>query len=44
VLDHKRRAVTDLRDSNEIDDIVLRDLQATLDIEEIRLRGPAPTE
>jgi CPA1 family monovalent cation:H+ antiporter len=44
VLDYKRRAVTDLRDQNKIDDLVLRDLQATLDAEEIRLQGPQPAE
>jgi CPA1 family monovalent cation:H+ antiporter len=41
VLDHKRRAVTELRDQNRIDDIVLRELQATMDLEEVRLLGPA---
>ncbi|MFC4016487.1 Na+/H+ antiporter [Micromonospora sp. GCM10011542] len=40
VLEHKRREVTRLRDIRQIDDIVLRDLQAALDIEEIRLLGP----
>ncbi|WP_255597572.1 hypothetical protein [Micromonospora sp. RL09-050-HVF-A] len=40
VLEHKRREVTRLRDNNEIDDSVLREVQATLDIEEIRLLGP----
>lgn len=40
VLEHKRREVTRLRDDNEIDDTVLREVQATLDIEEIRLLGP----
>ncbi|MGN9779201.1 hypothetical protein ACTMS0_26080 [Micromonospora sp. H33] len=44
VLEHKRREVTRLRDRNEIDDIVLRDLQAALDIEEIRLTGPGTIE
>jgi CPA1 family monovalent cation:H+ antiporter len=44
VLDRKRQAVTALRDANKIDDYVLRDLQAGLDIEEIRLLGPAPLE
>ncbi|MDG4825645.1 cation:proton antiporter [Asanoa sp. WMMD1127] len=44
VLDHKRRAVTRMRDDREIDDIVLRDLQASMDIEEVRLLGPAPTD
>ncbi|MFI6823324.1 Na+/H+ antiporter [Micromonospora sp. NPDC050187] len=40
VLDRKRREITRLRDTNEIDDTVLRELQAALDIEEIRLLGP----
>ncbi|MER7167994.1 Na+/H+ antiporter [Micromonospora sp. NPDC000207] len=40
LLDHKRREVTRLRDRNEIDDAVQREVQAVLDIEEIRLLGP----
>jgi Na+/H+ antiporter len=44
VLDYKRRAVTELRDQNRIDDIVLRELQASMDLEEVRLLGPAQTE
>lgn len=44
VLEHKRRAVTDLRDQNRIDDIVLRELQADMDLEEVRLLDPADTE
>ncbi|MEV0330764.1 Na+/H+ antiporter [Micromonospora echinospora] len=40
VLARKRREITRLRDANEIDDTVLRELQAVLDIEEIRLLGP----
>ena len=44
VLDYKRRAVTDLRDRNRIDDIVLRELQSAMDLEEVRLLGPADTE
>jgi CPA1 family monovalent cation:H+ antiporter len=44
VLDHKRREVTRLRDTNEIDDSVLREIQAALDIEEIRLSGPPTPE
>lgn len=44
VLDHKRRAVTELRDANHIDDFVLRDLQAAMDIEEVRLLGPTAPE
>jgi CPA1 family monovalent cation:H+ antiporter len=39
VLRHKRMAVTALRDARDIDDFVLREVQATLDIEEIRLTG-----
>ncbi|OBI89912.1 Na+/H+ antiporter [Mycobacterium asiaticum] len=41
VLDRKRQAITELRDQRRIDDIVLRELQATLDLEEVRLLGPA---
>jgi CPA1 family monovalent cation:H+ antiporter len=44
VLEHKRRAVTELRDRNQIDDIVLREVQASMDLEEVRLLGPADTE
>jgi CPA1 family monovalent cation:H+ antiporter len=44
VLTRKRQAVTELRDTNEIDDIVLRELQAAMDIEEVRLLGPVPTD
>ncbi|WP_460491814.1 Na+/H+ antiporter [Dactylosporangium cerinum] len=44
VLHHKRHAVTAMRDANTIDDIVLRDLQAAMDIEELRLLGPATPE
>ena len=40
VLQHKRQAITQMRDANKIDDYVLRDLQASMDIEEIRLLGP----
>ena len=40
VLQRKRDAVTGLRDANRIDDYVLRDLQAGLDVEELRLLGP----
>ncbi|MGC4892669.1 Na+/H+ antiporter [Micromonospora sp. DT31] len=40
VLDHKRQEVTRLRNANQIDDGVLRELQAAIDIEEIRLLGP----
>ncbi|MFJ8768966.1 Na+/H+ antiporter [Streptomyces clavifer] len=34
---HKRRAVIELRDAHRIDDAVLRQMQAALDIEEVRL-------
>lgn len=44
VLDHKRRAVTELRDRNLIDDIVLREVQAEMDLEEVRLLGPADSQ
>jgi len=43
VLEHKRRAVTALRNQNRIDDIVLRELQAELDLEEVQLLDPADT-
>lgn len=44
VLEYKRRAVTDLRDQNRIDDIVLRELQQAMDLEEVQLLDPADTE
>ncbi|MEU6206997.1 Na+/H+ antiporter [Micromonospora musae] len=44
LIEHKRREITRMRDANEIDDVVLRDLQAALDIEEIRLLGPEASE
>lgn len=44
VLEHKRQAVTELRDANRIDDIVLRELQSSMDLEEVRLLGPIPSE
>jgi monovalent cation/hydrogen antiporter len=37
VIEHQRRAVTALRNQNLIDDIVLRELQATLDLAEVQL-------
>ncbi|SCL29323.1 sodium/proton antiporter, CPA1 family [Micromonospora rhizosphaerae] len=40
VLEHKRRELTRLRGENMIDDVVLREVQAAIDIEEIRLLGP----
>ena len=44
VLTYKREAVTQLRDANRIDDIVLREIQETMDAEEVRLLGPTPAE
>ncbi|MDQ7908072.1 Na+/H+ antiporter [Phytohabitans sp. ZYX-F-186] len=44
ILQRKRQTITALRDANKIDDYVLRDLQAGMDIEEIRLLGPTPLE
>jgi CPA1 family monovalent cation:H+ antiporter len=41
VLEHKRRAITELRDQGRIDDIVLLEVQAAMDLEEARLLGPA---
>jgi monovalent cation/hydrogen antiporter len=37
VLEHQRRAVTALRNQKLIDDIVLREVQATMDLEEVQL-------
>ncbi len=37
VLEHKRREVTTLRNQNLIDDIVLRELQEEMDLEEVQL-------
>ncbi|MFG3554410.1 Na+/H+ antiporter [Micromonospora sp. NPDC047557] len=44
VLARKRRELTRLRDDREIDDLVLQELQAALDNEEIRLLGRGPNE
>lgn len=44
VLAHKRAAVIDLRDRQLIDDIVLREVQARLDAEEVRLSRGLLTE
>ncbi len=41
VLEHKRRAITELRDTRRIDDIVMLELQAAMDLEEARLLGPS---
>ena len=43
VLEHKRRAITELRDQNRIDDIILREVQSVMDLEEVRLLEPADT-
>jgi monovalent cation/hydrogen antiporter len=43
VLEHKRRVIIELRDQDLIDDIVLRELQAAMDLEEVRLLDPADT-
>lgn len=37
VLEHKRREITSLRNQNLIDDIVLRELQNEMDLEEVQL-------
>ena len=44
VLDHKRREITTLRNQNLIDDIVLRELQAEMDLEEVQLLDPADAD
>ncbi|MGC5033422.1 Na+/H+ antiporter [Micromonospora sp. DT229] len=44
VLDHKRREIIRLRDRRQIDDAVQRELEARLDVEEIRLLGPRNLE
>jgi CPA1 family monovalent cation:H+ antiporter len=44
VLEIKRTEITRLRDANEIDDAVLREIQTALDIEELRLLGPRSEE
>ncbi len=44
VLEHKRREITALRNQNLIDDIVLRELQAELDLEEVQLLDPADSD
>jgi CPA1 family monovalent cation:H+ antiporter len=41
VLEHQRRAVTILRNQNLIDDIVLREVQAELDLLEVQLLDSA---
>ena len=44
VLAHKRATVVRLRDERRIDDIVLRQVQARLDLEEVRLSRRELTE
>ena len=44
VLKHQRRAVTALRNQNRIDDIVLRELQAELDLIEVQLLDSSDSE
>jgi CPA1 family monovalent cation:H+ antiporter len=44
VLEHKRRAVLALRNQKIIDDIVLRELQAEMDLEEVQLLDSAASE
>ena len=44
MLGHKREELIKLRDGGEIDDIVLREVQEMLDVEELRLTGRDPVE
>lgn len=44
VLAHKRLTAVTLRDRQMIDDTVLRQIQARLDLEELRFRGPTDLE
>ncbi|CPR02563.1 Na+/H+ antiporter [Mycobacterium bohemicum DSM 44277] len=44
VLEHKRREITSLRNQNLIDDIVLRELQNEMDLEEVQLLDAADDE
>jgi CPA1 family monovalent cation:H+ antiporter len=44
VLEHKRREITNLRNQNLIDDIVLRELQNEMDLEEVQLLDAADTD
>lgn len=41
VLEHKRRAITTLRNQRVIDDLVLRELQSEMDLEEVQLLDAA---
>jgi CPA1 family monovalent cation:H+ antiporter len=44
VLDRKRGEITAMRNQNLIDDIVLRELQQEMDLEEVQLLDPADSE
>jgi Na+/H+ antiporter len=44
VLEHKRREITAMRNQNLIDDIVLRELQNEMDLEEVQLLDAADDE
>jgi monovalent cation/hydrogen antiporter len=44
VLEHKRREITNLRNQHLIDDIVLRELQNEMDLEEVQLLNAADEE
>ena len=44
VLEHKRREITALRNQRVIDDIVLRELQAEMDLEEVQLLDSADSD
>jgi monovalent cation/hydrogen antiporter len=44
VLEHKRREITALRNQNLIDDIVLRELQNEMDLEEVQLLNAAEND
>ena len=43
-LEHKRREITSLRNQNLIDDIVLRELQEEMDLEEVQLLDPSDAD
>jgi CPA1 family monovalent cation:H+ antiporter len=44
VLEHKRREILSLRNQKIIDDIVLRELQGEMDLEEVQLLDTADSE
>ncbi|MEU9101115.1 Na+/H+ antiporter [Streptomyces sp. NPDC048361] len=44
VIEHKRNTMIELRDTHRIDDTVLRQMQAALDIEEVRLHRTENTD